>query len=352
VSLEHDPDHAERTTSMLRAAGVDDVAEVVLAPLVEMSHQCGSGPWYDGQPGGTFDFIVVDGPPLGAGGRIAALPALAAHRRSTWELWLFDAHRPDERHCLAAWADRFQFEVSVEQIDPTGVAVLQNRACAAAAPVLERLGISLLAGGRLDVLKRTLATFSSKWREQVEAAHVVALVNGPDTAARDLLEQAGWVDRILTYERDVLTIGMATSVVVAAVTGHAEVEHMLHLEDDWETRTVDADALIRGAAFLFDPGVGQVRLRHRSEQCLSQHMVTGRTIEWSQHDGHRRGVAHFTFNPSLVSRAVADRVFPAVDERDAQRRFLATGLDVVQLEPGVFAHIGDRSRRLQLGRRS
>ena len=113
---------------------------------------------------------------------------------------------------------------------------------------------------------------------------------------------------------------------------------------------MDIDALVRGAAFLRDPGVGQVRLRHRSEPCLAKHMISGRTIEWSQRDDHRRGCAHFTFNPSLISRDVADGVFPAADERDAQRRFLATGLDVVQLEPGAFAHIGDRSRRLQLGR--
>jgi hypothetical protein len=54
----------------------------------------------------------------------------------------------------------------------------------------------------------------------------------------------------------------------------------------------------------------------------------------------------------MVRREVADRVFPARDERDAQRRFLGTGLDVVQLEPGVFGHLGDgRSRRAGLRRR-
>jgi glycosyltransferase involved in cell wall biosynthesis len=351
VSLEHDPHHAERTRAMLREAGVDDIAEVVVAPLVELSHSCGTGPWYDRQPNGTFDFIVVHGPPLGAGGRIAALPALEAHRRRTWELWLFDAQRPQEQRCLSAWREHFQFDVSLQQIDPTGVAVLKNRTRAAASPVLGRLGISVLTGGRPDLLERTLTAFASRWPDQVEDAHVVALLNGPDTASLNVLEQAGWISRILTYERDVLTIGMATSIVTAAATSHPAVEYLLHLEDDWETRTVDIEALVRGASFLRDPGVGQVRLRHRSEPCLTQHMISGRTIEWSQRDDHRRGCAHFTFNPSLILRDVADRVFPAVDERDAQRRFLATGLEVVQLEPGAFAHIGDRSRRLQLGRR-
>ncbi len=352
VSLEHDPKHAERTTAMLRSAGVDDVAEVVVAPLVDASHACGTGPWYSGQPAGTFDFIVVDGPPLGAGGRIAVLPAVAGHRRRNWELWLFDANRPDERQCLEAWADRFRFDVSIEQIDSTGVAVLRNRSRAgASAPVAERLGISLLTGGRPDVLERTIKSLEGRWPEQVQAAHVVALVNGPDELSRCVLEQAEWIDRILTYENEPLTIGMATSVVVAAVAGHPDVEHLLHLEDDWETCTVDDEALIRAVAFLRDPGVGQVRLRHRSEPCLDHHMISGRTIDWNQRDDHRRGAAHFTFNPSLVTRQVAERVYPAVDERDAQQRFVAAGLDVVQLEPGAFCHIGHHSRRLQLGRR-
>jgi hypothetical protein len=240
----------------------------------------------------------------------------------------------------------------VERIDPTGVAVLRNRSHAGAAtPVLDRLGISLLTGGRPDVLERTLTAFASRWPGQVAAAHVVALVNGPDRLSREVLDRVGWVDRILTYEGDVLTIGIATSIVVAAVAGHADVEHVLHLEDDWETRTVDADAFVRGAGFLRDPGVGQVRLRHRSQPCLAQHMISGRMIDWHQRVDHRRAAAHFTFNPSLITRDMADRVFPAVDERDAQRRFLATGLDVVQLEPGVFAHIGEHSRPLRPGRR-
>ena len=350
VSLEHDPNHAERTRAMLLEAGVADIAEVVVAPLVEFSHPCGTGPWYEGQPGGSFDFVVVDGPPLGLGGRIAALPALAAHLQPTWELWLFDTHRLDEQRCLSAWAEHFRFDITEEQIDPTGVAVLRNCAAAESAPVLERMGISILAGGRPDMLERTLTTLALKWPEQVAAAHVVALVNGFDPASRDLLDRAGWIDRVMTYEHDVLTIGMATSIVVAAVTGHPEVEYLLHLEDDWESRTVDTAALVRAAALLSDPGVGQVRLRHRSEPCLGRHMITGRTIDWSQRDDYRRGAAHFTFNPSLILRDVADRVFPATDERDAQRRFFATGQDVAQLDPGAFAHIGDRSRRRQLRR--
>ena len=140
VSLEHDPHHAARTRALLREAAVDHVAEVVVAPLVDISHPCGTGPWYDGQPRGTFDFIVVDGPPLAAGGRIAVLPALASHRRPTWELWLFDAHRPDEKRCLLRWAEYFPFKASVEEIDPTGIAILTDSPHAESRPVLERLG--------------------------------------------------------------------------------------------------------------------------------------------------------------------------------------------------------------------
>jgi hypothetical protein len=145
---------------------------------------------------------------------------------------------------------------------------------------------------------------------------------------------------------------MATSFVVGAVAGNGSVRTLLHLEDDWETTTLDAGALARAADVLADPTVGQVRLRHRSEQVLDRHMVTRRPIVWTTGDRQRRGDAHFTFNPGMVRADVADRVFPAVDEVDAQRRFLTTGLDVVQLEPGVFRHTGEfDSRRGSLRRR-
>jgi len=128
---------------------------------------------------------------------------------------------------------------------------------------------------------------------------------------------------------------------------------VLHLEDDWETRTLDDGALARAASLLDDETVGQVRLRHRSDGCLGRHMVTGKQISWRPYDGHLRSQAHFTFNPSLIGARLVDRVFPAHDEPHAQRRFMATGLDVVQLDPGVFTHSGDqRSRRLEVGRRN
>ena len=156
VSLEHDPHQAARTRALLREAAVDHVAEVVVAPLVDISHLCGTGPWYDGQPRGTFDFIVVDGPPLATGGRIAVMPALARHRRPTWELWLFDAHRPDEKRCLLRWGEYFLFKAFVEGWTRRRIVILTDSPHPESRPVLERLGISLLTGGRPDLLERTL----------------------------------------------------------------------------------------------------------------------------------------------------------------------------------------------------
>jgi hypothetical protein len=110
---------------------------------------------------------------------------------------------------------------------------------------------------------------------------------------------------------------------------------------------MDEEALVRAAAHLEDKMVGQVRVRHRSERCLTRHMITGSPIFWRPHDGDLRGQAHFTFNPALIRADLVDHVFPARDERHAQHRFLRTGLEVVQLEPGVFTHSGThRSRRL------
>ncbi|WP_281288001.1 glycosyltransferase family 2 protein [Humibacillus xanthopallidus] len=354
VSLEHDPVYAARTRAMLAAAGVADMVDLVVAPLVERHFAGGVGPWYDGQPAGTFDFFVVDGPPLGCGGRIAVLPAIAAHRRKDWELWLFDADRADEQACLAAWGRRFRFASSIERIDETGVAVLRPAgvAYAAGVPVVEGLGISLLAGGRPRLLARTMASFAGRWPEQVKASYVCAFVNGHDDESVRLLEEAGWVDRLLTNTGSVLPVGAATSVVAAAVSARSEVGTVLHLEDDWEARTLDTAALARSRALLEDPAIGQVRLRHRADRCLSRHMVTASHLDWTTQDGHLLAEAHFTFNPSLLSAELVDRVFPAASEADAQRRFHAMGLQVAQLSPGVFTHAGDHeSRRLELERK-
>jgi hypothetical protein len=217
---------------------------------------------------------------------------------------------------------------------------------------VDRLGISILAGGRSGLLARTLESFERRWPEQARAAHVCAFVNGDDEASLALVEDVDWIDRTMTCGPEVVPVGLATSLVIGAVVARGDVDLLLHLEDDWETRTMDDEALVRGARLLGDDTVGQVRLRHRSDRCLSQHMVTGAPITWHSHDGHLRSQAHFTFNPTLIRADLVDRVFPARDERDAQRRFLRTGLDVVQLEPGVFAHSGDvLSRRLEVGRR-
>jgi glycosyltransferase involved in cell wall biosynthesis len=353
TGLEHDPRHAQRTREMLAAVGLVGVVDLVVAPLVATSHACGTGPWYAGQPEGKFDFIVVDGPPRDLGGRIATFPELIPHRRRGWEFWLFDAGRPEEQACLAAWSRHYRFDASVEGIDPTGVAVLRSRSHRSGkGPVVDRLGISILTGGRPGLLERTLSSFARKWPAQAEAAYTFAFVNGPDEQSRAVIEDAGWVDRIVTYEQGVLRTGMATSFVVGAVAGRGAVDVVLHLEDDWETRTVDDEALVRAAAILDDESVGQVRLRHCSEAVLGRHMLTHEEIVWRPRDGYRTGNAHFTFNPSLMRSGLADRVFPADDQRDAQRRFLATGREVVQVEPGVFAHLGEKhSRRRSLGRR-
>ena len=304
VSLEHDTGHADRTRRLLESAGVRDQAEVVVAPLVPRMHPCGTGPWYDGQPSGWFDFFIVDGPPLASGGRVATLPALAAHRRGDWEMWLFDADRADERRCVEAWSRRFRFDCSFEAVDETGVAVLRrNGGGGSAGPVVDRLGISILTGDRAGLLARTLETFEARWPEQARAAHVCAFVNGADEASRSVVEAAGWIDRTMTYGPDVIPIGLATSLLIGAVAAHGDVDVVLHVEDDWETRTMDDEALVRAATHLEDETVGQVRVRHRSERCLPRHMITGKPIAWRRHHDDLRGQAHFTFNPALIQPA-------------------------------------------------
>ncbi len=303
VSLEHDPAYAERTRSMLAAAGVADVAEV------SWRRSSARPPVRDAAPGTTASRRVgsTSSSSTARHSRPAAgwpaFPALAAHRRGDWEMWLFDADRADEQAVRGGLVARGSGSTARSRRSTR-----PGSRCSARAGSGTSGDAGRRAAGHLDprgrtrrgCSERTLQSFERRWPEQVRAAHVCAFVNGDDEESRAVVEGAGWVDRTMTYGPDVIPVGLATSLVVGAVAAHGDVDLVLHLEDDWETRTLDDQALVRAAALLEDETVGQVRLRHRSDRCLDRHMVTGKQISWHPYDGHLRSEAHFTFNPSLI----------------------------------------------------
>jgi hypothetical protein len=175
------------------------------------------------------------------------------------------------------------------------------------------------------------------------------MVNGSDDETEAHIRSLPVVDRVLSHRGQRLPVGVSTSRLMAEAAGHLSARYLLHLEDDWATSTLADSWLERACAILRTrPYIGQVRLRHRSQQVLQRHMVSGTPIRWEQEDGFLWArSAHFTFNPSLLRPADLPRIFPCRDEADAQRRFLRTGFGTAQLSPGVFRHLGAR-RSLRL----
>ncbi|MCB1052033.1 MAG: glycosyltransferase [Acidobacteria bacterium] len=337
VSLEHDPAYMEKTRSRLRQAGLLDSVDLLLAPLETGAF----GPMYTFFPHQTFDFVLIDGPPM-ARGREGTYPALRPCITPRGKVWLDDAKRQHERNCVQAWSERFgDFACNYW---PVGKGLMSwSRS---AKPLLT---ITLLCGGRPGLLNQTLAAFEQNIRGQVPF-RALALVNAQDRESLAQLEAMGCWD-IDWVEQGCLDIGAAVSRLWARVDDQAP--FVFHLEDDWQTAR-PAGEQFRQAIGLFNanPDLGQVRMRSVAEPVLSYHMVSGKRIEWRT-DPSRRWKssvhAHFTFNPSVFRQSLLAKMFPVQGEAQAQKRFLAEGLQVAQLLPGNFVHLGG-SQSLRLAR--
>ncbi|MHA3837575.1 O-methyltransferase [Terrabacter sp. AAH1] len=107
TSFEHDPDFHRRVVDLVGQHGLDDVVEVVLAPLTSQSEP-GTPDWYDiddWAPAELFDVLFVDGPPgtTGSSARYSAYPRLAPFLSDGALVVLDDVHRPDEAAIATRW---------------------------------------------------------------------------------------------------------------------------------------------------------------------------------------------------------------------------------------------------------
>lgn len=108
VAIDHEEEYAEKTRRLLALHGVDDIAEVRLAPLVDVEAAGRVQPWYDPAAlEGLHDIglLFVDGPPAVVG-PLARIPAV----RMMWERFaptvsivVDDTIRPDEVESVEAW---------------------------------------------------------------------------------------------------------------------------------------------------------------------------------------------------------------------------------------------------------
>lgn len=117
LSIDHDPEWAERTRRQARFLGLEEYVTVVDAPLHPLSLDDCNYDWYDIPPaaldalGRKVDLLVVDGPPQGANPalitRYPALPVFADRLSS--DAWIFvdDAKRLTETAMVERWMQRF-----------------------------------------------------------------------------------------------------------------------------------------------------------------------------------------------------------------------------------------------------
>lgn len=213
------------------------------------------------------------------------------------------------------------------------------------------LVVTVLTGGRPELLAATLAAARTAVPGLLETAHVHLLDNSPATGTGAVLDTYADVLDVIE-RRGEQPIGEAVSLLAGAAAASGR-PYWLHLEDDWTATAAHPGWLDRARQILAnDPQVHQVRLRHTSEPVLARHMHTRRPLRWLDHDGWRYCPdAHWTLNPTLVRTADISRVWPAAGERQAQAHAHAAGMrGVAQLEPGVFVHAGaDASRRAVTG---
>lgn len=356
-SLEHQAQYADKTREALYARGLGlaeaDVT-VCLAPLelVDVPGSPRQHYWYGARVPSGIDFALVDGPP-GKIGRDAALFALMPHMNpgGGWEIWVDDAGRDGEREAAVRWREQFAFR---EEYIPTPKGLLRILPPQSPAPRTAvdagDVAVTVLTGGRPDLLLTTITSILEFAPGLLESAHVAVLHNGAndDPATAALIRRWDWVDHVTTLE-DRLPVADASAALLGF---EAPRPFTLHLEDDWQVATVDTGWLdIARNALTSDPRIGQVRLRHRGEKVLSTHMVTRRPIWWTAGpDGTQVSTAHYTLNPSLMRSADTPALWPSPSERGAARQFYNQSWLTAQVTPGVFRHIGGGAS-LRLGER-
>jgi len=112
IALEHKDEFRQRTQDLLRRHGVEDIAEVRLAPLASSGLPGHTTAWYDVAAIADLTdigLLLVDGPPA-AGGRAArypALPLLVDKLAPHSQVVLDDAVRAEERATGERWHAEF-----------------------------------------------------------------------------------------------------------------------------------------------------------------------------------------------------------------------------------------------------
>jgi len=112
-SLEHDQEYADITRKNLEAHEILDKAEVIYAPLKEISLQGNTWLWYQNsfiEKITSIDLLIIDGPPghLQKMARYPAIPMLYSLLSDNATIILDDAKREDEREIVKVWLAEYK----------------------------------------------------------------------------------------------------------------------------------------------------------------------------------------------------------------------------------------------------
>jgi predicted O-methyltransferase YrrM len=117
ISLEHESKFAQATQNNLSLHGLDDVATVIYAPLVEVEIKGAKWLWYDltkVEIPEAIDLLIVDGPP-GTTQKLARYPALPMlHEKLSKKaiVLLDDGARADEAKIVEQWMEELKMSHS------------------------------------------------------------------------------------------------------------------------------------------------------------------------------------------------------------------------------------------------
>lgn len=124
IAVEHDAEHARHTAALLAQAELSDRAEIVLAPLKDLTLSGGTFQWYDLQPilaalSEKIDLLFVDGPPgkVQSLSRFPALPVLASQLSPRAIVVVDDGAREDETRMVALWRELEGVSFDAEALD-------------------------------------------------------------------------------------------------------------------------------------------------------------------------------------------------------------------------------------------
>ena len=121
-SLEHLPEFAERTRTLLARHGLSSVASVVDAPLADLALPDWQGAWYRREtfrPPAPIDLLIVDGPPHATSkmARYPAVPAFIDALAPGALVLLDDADRSDERAIARLWLEGHKSLTGIDMPD-------------------------------------------------------------------------------------------------------------------------------------------------------------------------------------------------------------------------------------------